>query len=248
MIRDFFFNFGKYSIMLKEAFSKPEKLSMYWRETMRQMNDIGVGSLMIIILISVFIGAVTAVQFAYQLGGTFIPRYYVGYIVRDMTIIELAPTFTCLVLAGKVGSNMASELGGMRQKEQIDAMEIMGVNTTAYLILPKVIASLVVIPMLVCVSAFVSILGGYFATVPTGYFTGAEYVQGLRSFFDSYNVFMMFVKSVVFGFILTTVSCYQGYYVEGGSVELGKASTNAVVYSDILILVADYIIVIVLTS
>jgi phospholipid/cholesterol/gamma-HCH transport system permease protein len=248
MIKGFFYNFGKYVLMMKEAFSKPEKLSMYWRETMRQMDDIGVGSLTIIVLISVFIGAVTAVQFSYQLGGTFIPRYYVGYIVRDMTIIELAPTFTCLVLAGKVGSNLASELGGMRQKEQIDAMEIMGVNTTAFLILPKVIASLIVIPMLVCISAFVSILGGYLSTVPTGYFTGGEYVQGLRSFFDTYNVTMMFVKAVVFGFILTTVSCYQGYYVKGGSVELGKASTNAVVYSDILILVADYVIAIVLTS
>lgn len=248
MIKNFFYNFGKYVLMMKEAFSKPEKLSMYWRETMRQMDDIGVGSLTIIILISVFIGAVTAVQFSYQLGGTFIPRYYVGYIVRDMTIIELAPTFTCLVLAGKVGSNLASELGGMRQKEQIDAMQIMGVNTTAFLILPKVVAALVVIPLLVCVSAFVSIVGGYLATVPTGYFTGAEYVQGLRAFLDPYNITMMFVKATVFGFILTTVSCYQGYYVKGGSVELGRASTNAVVYSDILILVADYVIAIILTS
>lgn len=221
---------------------------MYWKETLRQMNDIGVGSLMIITLIAVFIGAVTAVQFSYQLGGTFIPRYYVGYIVRDITIIELAPTITCLVLAGKVGSNIAAELGGMRQKEHIDAMEIMGVNTAAYLIMPKVVAALFVVPLLVCISAFVSILGGYVATVPTGYFTGAEYIQGLRSFFDSYNVFMMLVKSVVFAFILTSVSCYQGYYVTGGSIQLGKASTNAVVVSDILILLADYLIAIVLTA
>ena len=203
---------------------------------------------MIITLIAVFIGAVTAVQFSYQLSGTFIPRYYVGYIVRDITIIELAPTITCLVLAGKVGSNIAAEIGGMRQKEHIDAMEIMGVNTAAYLIMPKVVAALFVVPLLVCISAFVSILGGYVATVPTGYFTGAEYIQGLRSFFDSYNVFMMLVKAVVFAFILTSVSCYQGYYVTGGSIQLGKASTNAVVVSDILILLADYLIAIVLTA
>jgi len=248
MISNLLFHFGKYLNMMRSAIHRPEKFSMYWKETLRQMNDIGVGSLMIITLIAVFIGAVTAVQFSYQLGGTFIPRYYVGYIVRDITIIELAPTITCLVLAGKVGSNIAAELGGMRQKEHIDAMEIMGVNTAAYLIMPKVVAALFVVPLLVCISAFVSILGGYVATVPTGYFTGAEYIQGLRSFFDSYNVFMMLVKSVVFAFILTSVSCYQGYYVTGGSIQLGKASTNAVVVSDILILLADYLIAIVLTA
>lgn len=221
---------------------------MYWKETVRQMHDIGVGSLIIVILISVFIGAVAAVQFAYQLDGTLVPTYYIGYVVRDMTIIELAPTITCLVLAGKVGSNMAAEIGGMRQKEHIDAMEVMGVNTAAYLILPKVIAALVVIPMLVAIAAFLSIMGGYVASVPAGWITSAEYIQGLRSFFVPYNVFMMFVKAFTFAYILTTVSCYQGYYVKGGAIELGKASTNAVVISDILILLADYLIAILLTG
>ncbi len=221
---------------------------MYWKETVRQMHDIGVGSLIIVILISVFIGAVAAVQFAYQLDGTLVPTYYIGYVVRDMTIIELAPTITCLVLAGKVGSNMAAEIGGMRQKEHIDAMEVMGVNTAAYLILPKVIAALVVIPMLVAIAAFLSIMGGYVASVPAGWITSAEYIQGLRSFFVPYNVFMMFVKAFAFAYILTSVSCYQGYYVKGGAIELGKASTNAVVISDILILLADYLIAILLTG
>ena len=233
--------------MIRTAFARPERFSMYWKETMRQMNDIGVGSLVIVGLISVFIGMVTAVQFAYQLQDSFVPKYYIGYIVRDSTIIELAPTITCLVLAGKVGSNMAAELGGMRQKEHIDAMEIMGVNTAAYLILPKIIAAMFVIPLLVCIAAFVSIIGGYIASVPTGLITDAEYVRGLRSFFVEYNVFMMFVKAVVFAYLLTTVSCYQGYYVKGGSIELGRASTQAVVFSDILILLADYIIALVLT-
>lgn len=247
IIVKFLESFGRYLIMLGNAFSRPEKASMYYKETMRQMNDIGVGSLVIVILIALFIGAVTAVQFAYQLDGTLVPVYYIGYIVRDSTIIELAPTITCLVLAGKVGSNMAAEIGGMRQKEHIDAMEIMGVNTVAYLIMPRLIGALVVIPMLVAVAAFVSIIGGYVAAVPTGYMSSEEYVQGVRSFFDSNNVFMMFVKAITFAFLLTSVSCFQGYYVKGGSIELGKASTNAVVFSDILILIADYVIAIVLT-
>jgi phospholipid/cholesterol/gamma-HCH transport system permease protein len=220
---------------------------MYWNETMRQMNDIGVGSVVIIALISIFIGAVASVQFAYQLDGQLVPRYYIGYIVRDLCIIELSPTVSCLILAGKVGSNMAAEIGGMRQKEHIDAMEIMGVNTAAYLVLPKIIAALFVVPLLVAISAFVGILGGYLASVPTELLAHGDYVRGLRSFFKEYNVVMMFAKAFTYAFLLTSISCYQGYYVKGGSVELGQASTNAVVYSDIAILLADYVITILLT-
>jgi phospholipid/cholesterol/gamma-HCH transport system permease protein len=241
-------HFGIYLQWLGQVFHKPERVSMYWKETLRQMNSIGIGSLVIVGIISIFIGAVTAVQFAYQMSGSMIPRYYVGYIVRDMTIIELAPTFSCMLLAGKVGSNLAAELGGMRQKEHIDAMEIMGVNTAAYLVQPKIIAALIVVPMLVCVAAFISVIGGYIAVVPTGWFSHAEYIRGLRSFFEPYNVWMMFVKAIVFAFILTTVSCYQGYFVKGGSIELGDASTRAVVYSNILILLADYMIAMLMTS
>lgn len=241
-------HFGKYILLLRQAFNHPDNMRVYWKETVRQMDDIGIGSLVIVCLIAVFIGAVTAVQFSYQLGGQFIPLYYIGYIVRDMTIIELAPTFTCLVLAGKVGSNIASEIGGMRQKEHIDAMEIMGVNTAAFLIMPRLVAALVVIPMLVCVAAMVSIGGAYIASVPTGLFSSADFIKGLRYVFDPYNVTMMMIKAVVFAFILTTVACYQGYYVQRGSIELGKASTNAVVFGDVLILVADYLIAVVLTS
>ncbi len=227
--------------------AKPENFRMYWKETTRQMNDIGIGSFIIVFLVALFIGAVSAIQFAYQLDGTFVPLYYTGYIVRDLAIIELAPTFTCLVLAGKVGSNIAAEIGGMRQKEQIDALEIMGVNTANYLITPKVIAGLVVIPMLVAISAFVSIMGGYLASVPTGMITHSDYILGLRSFFVPYNVTMMFVKAFVFAFILTSISCYQGYFVKGGSIELGKSSTSAVVFSYIVILLADLCLAIILT-
>ncbi len=233
--------------MLGSALARPEKFSMYYKETMRQMNDIGIGSLIIVCLIAIFIGAVTAVQFSYQLTGTLVPRWYIGYIVRDTTIIELAPTITCLVLAGKVGSNIAAEIGGMRQKEHIDAMEIMGVNTAAYLVMPKLLAALFVVPLLVAIAAFVSVMGGYVAVVLPGSLSNAEYIQGVRSFFDDWNITLMFVKAIVFAFILTTVPAYQGYYVKGGSIELGQASTNAVVYSDILILLSDYMIAVLLT-
>ena len=240
-------HFGKFLIWMRLVFSKPEKMSMYWKETMRQMNDIGIGSLIIVMLISTFMGAVMAVQISYQLGGQLIPRYYVGYLVRDITIIELAPTITCLVLAGKVGSNMAAEIGGMRQKEHIDAMEIMGVNTSAFLVMPKIIAAVIVVPLLVSVAAIVSIMGAYIAAVPTGLFSGAEYIQGIRSYLETWNIFIMYVKAVVFGFILAAISCYQGYFVQGGSIELGKASTAAVVMSNIAILIADYLIAVLLT-
>ena len=242
------YHVGRYILLLRQAFSRPENLSMYWKETMRQMEDIGIGSLVIVALISVFMGAVAAVQFSYQLDGTLVPRWYIGYIVRDLAIIESAPTITCLVLAGKVGSNMAAELGGMRQKEHIDAMEIMGVNTAAYLILPKIIAALFVIPLLVTLSAYIAIAGGYLATVPIGTLSADEYDRGLRAFFLPFNVTMMYVKAVVFSFILTTVPCFQGYFVTGGNVELGKASTNAVVFSNILILLADYLLAVLLTG
>ena len=244
----FISHFGRYVLWLRQVFSRPENVKMYWRETLRQMNEIGIGSLIIVLLISTFMGAVMAVQISYQLGGMLIPRYYVGYLVRDITIIEMAPTITSLVLAGKVGSNMAAEIGGMRQKEHIDAMEIMGVNTAAFLVMPKVIASVLMVPILVGVAACVGMGGAFVASVPTGLFTVSEYVQGMRAFFEPYNVFMMFVKAVVFGYILASVSCYQGYFVKGGSIELGKASTQAVVISNIMILLADYVIAVVLTA
>lgn len=247
-ILQMFSHFGRWLLLMKQAIQRPEKWNMYWKETVRQMYDIGIGSLIIVALISIFMGAVAAVQFAYQLDGQLIPIWYIGYIVRDLAILESAPTITCLVLAGKVGSNMAAELGGMRQKEHIDAMEIMGVNTASYLIMPKIVAAVVVIPLLVYVSAFVAMIGGFLASVPTGVMSAAEYERGLLAFYEPYNVFIMTVKSVVFGFILTAVSTYQGYFVRMGSIELGKASTQAVVASNILILLADYIIALVMTA
>ncbi len=247
MISRFLYHFGKYVMWHRQIYKKQGNFSMYYKETIRQMYDIGIGSLPIVMIISVFIGAVTAVQISYQLSGSFIPDYYIGYLVRDMVLIELAVTFTCLVLAGKAGSKIAAEIGGMRQKEHIDAMEIMGVNTSSYLVLPKIIAAVFCIPILVFISGFIGIVGGYVATLLAGTFSANEYVKGLRAFFMPFNIVLLFVKAVVFSYILTTVSAYQGYFVKGGSIELGQASTRAVVYSDILILIADYVIAVVLT-
>ncbi|MEL6124131.1 MAG: ABC transporter permease [Bacteroidota bacterium] len=241
-------DFGRFISWLPEIFSKPENWTMYYKETIRQMYDIGIGSLSIVVIISGFIGAVTAIQFSYQLEGTMIPPYYIGYIVRDIMLIEMAVTLTCIVLAGKVGSTMAAEIGGMRQKEHIDAMEIMGVNTSAYLIMPKLLASVIIIPILVTVAAIVGIGGGYFAAVVVAGYSDAEFVRGLRSFFVPFNVTIMYIKAVVFSFIITAVACYQGYFVKGGSIELGEASTRAVVYGSILILVADLLVALALMS
>lgn len=234
-------------MLMGRMFQRPERVSMYWRETARQMNDIGVGSIIIVGVISIFIGAVTAVQFAYQLQTSTIPIWYVSYIVRDSLLIELAPTISCMTLAGKVGSNIAAEIGGMRQKEQIDALDIMGVETASYLVAPRILAGIITIPLLVILAVCLGIAGGYLASLASGFLTKDLFIQGLRYYYQGYNVFIMLVKSTVFAFILTSVSAYQGYYVTGGSIELGKASTRAVVFSNILILLFDYIIALVMT-
>ena len=234
---------GRYFLMLKNMIAVPEKWGMYWKECLRQMNNIGVGSLVIIALISVFLGAVTSLQFSYQLSTSFVPLYYIGYIVRDMMLIELAPTFSCLILAGKVGSNIASELGSMRSTEQIDALEIMGVNTVSYLVAPKIIAAVFIIPFLVIISAFLGIIGGLLAVTTSGDVPTEVFYRGLNMWFEPFNVTLMLIKGVVFSFILSSVACFQGFYVKGGALEIGAASTRAVVNSSILILVFDYLIV-----
>ncbi len=237
-----FYHFGKYILLLKSLFVKPEKVSIYWRETIRQMNEIGIGSLGIVAIISVFIGAVTTVQTAYQLISPLIARSVIGTIVSDSTILELAPTITCLVLAGKIGSSVASELGSMRITEQIDALEIMGVNTPSYLIGPKIIAAVLIIPCLIIIAAFLGIYGGVLAGSLTGILTPEEFSIGARDSFRTLNLILCMVKAVTFAFIITSVSAYQGYFTDGGSLEVGQSSTRAVVFSCILILFADYLL------
>jgi len=234
-------NIGRYVKMLWGMIAWPEKMKMYWTELFRQMNDIGVGSLLIIGIISIFIGAVTAVQFSYQLQDSFIPEYYVGFIVRDSILIEFAPTISCLVLAGKVGSKIASELGSMRITEQIDALEIMGVNTLNYLVGPRILGAVLIIPFLVVIAAALGMVGGMLAANASG-IPFETYERGLHSWFEVFNVNLMLVKAVVFAFILSSIACFHGFYVKGGALELGKASTSAVVQASILILTFDYII------
>ena len=234
---------GAYITIMYRAFSRPEKASMYWRETFRQAKDIGIGSLPIIAIVATFIGAVSAVQFAYQFSSlNLVPMWWIGSVVRKAMILELAPTISALLLAGKVGSNIASELGTMRVTEQIDALEIMGINTPAYLIGPKIAAAIFVVPMLVVISVFLGITGGWGAGVGGHFYTTAEYFRGVQDGFKSYDVFIMLVKSVLFGFILSSVSCYKGFTVEGGAVEIGQSSTQAVVYSSIIVVVVNFVV------
>ncbi len=230
--------------MLRDMVARPEKASMYWKEFWRQVYQIGVGSLIIISIVSLFIGAVTAVQFGYQISQMTIPipMSFVGYVVRESMILELAPTISSLLLAGKVGSNIATELGSMRNTEQIDALQIMGVNTTAYLVGPKVFGGIFIIPFLVIVSAALGMFGGWLACVGSGLTSSAEYLTGMTGSFSTYGSFVMIIKAMIFAFIITSIACFQGFYVKGGSIAIGNASTRAVVDSSIAILLSDYII------
>ncbi|HEX7367369.1 MAG TPA: ABC transporter permease [Pelobium sp.] len=237
-----FYHFGKYILMLQAVFRKPEKMSIYKNEVFREMVDIGLGSLGIISIISIFIGAVTTVQTAFQLTSDLIPKSIIGGITRDSTILELSPTICSLVLAGKVGSSIASQIGTMRVTEQIDALEIMGINAPGYLILPKLLGGIIMIPLLVIVAIALSILGGYLAGVASGAVTAAEFVQGLTTDFIPFTLVVAMVKALIFAFIITTVSAYQGFFTNGGAIEVGNSSTKAVVISCIAILISDYVI------
>jgi phospholipid/cholesterol/gamma-HCH transport system permease protein len=240
MIKRFLGHVGRYSQMLSGSLTRPENKRMYWREFIGQCNDIGIRSLPIVLIVSAFLGMVFTVQTAYQLISPLVAKTTIASIVRDSTILELSPTVVCIVLAGVVGSKIASELGNMRVSEQIDALEIMGINTRAYLILPKIFASLLMIPLLIVLSIAVSILGGYAAGTLSGILTADQYEMGLIQGFKAYNVFFALVKAFVFAFIIATVPSYYGYFVKGGALEIGHASTNSVIITCILILFADY--------
>jgi len=237
-----FSEIGRYLLMLKGMFTRPENVRMYWKEFMHQCNDIGIGSLGIVVIISVFMGAVSTVQTAYQLVSPLIPPSTIAQIVRDTVILEFAPTLVCIVLAGVVGSKVAGELGNMRVSEQIDALEIMGINTKAYLVAPKILAGLVMIPLLVGISAVLGIWGGRLAGVAANILSGSVYDKGLLDGFLPYNVFFALAKAYTFAFIITSVPSYYGYHVKGGALEIGRSSTKAVVVSCILILFADYVL------
>lgn len=236
------FHFGRYVILMKRAFSKPEKKSIYLGRIFEEMNVLGIGSLGIVAIISVFMGAVITIQSAFNFESPLIPLYAVGVAVRDSIILEFSPAIISLIMAGKVGSSIASEIGTMRVTEQIDALEIMGINSAGYLIQPKIIASVLFSPILIVFSMFLGILGGYVFGLMTGVVTDYEYVYGITYSFRPYNVFYALIKSAVFAFIIASVPAYHGYFTKGGSFEVGRSSTKGVVYSSVLILAFDLIL------
>ena len=229
-------------------FTQPENMKVYWKEFMHQCSEIGIGSLGIVCIISVFMGAVSAVQTAYQLVSPLISKSTIAQIVRDTVILEFAPTLVCIVLAGVVGSKIASELGNMRVSEQIDALEIMGINTKTYLIMPKIAAAIITIPMLVVLAMVLGIYGGRLAGSASGILSTDTYDRGLMENFMPYNVTFALIKAYTFAFIISSIPAYYGYYVKGGSLEIGRSSTTSVVVSCIMILLADYMLAAILIT
>lgn len=223
-------------------FSRPENMRMYWKEFTHQCVELGIGSLGIVTIISVFMGAVSAVQTAYQLVSPLISKSTIAQIVRDTVTLEFAPTLVCIVLAGVIGSKIASELGNMRVSEQIDALEIMGINTKSYLIMPKIAAAMVTIPLLVVLAMALGIYGGRLAGSAADILSTETYDRGLREGFVPFNVFFGLIKAYTFAFIISTIPAYYGYYVKGGALEIGRSSTKSVVVSCIMILFADYLL------
>jgi phospholipid/cholesterol/gamma-HCH transport system permease protein len=238
----FFSTVGGYLLMIKGMFTKPENFKMYWKELMHQSVEIGMGSLGIVAIISVFMGAVSAVQTSYQLTNPLFPKETIAIIVRDTVILEFAPTLVCIVLAGVIGSKIAGELGNMRVSEQIDALEIMGINTKSYLVMPKILAALITIPLLVILAMVLGIYGGRLASSLGGILSTDSYDKGLIESFLPKNVWFALAKAYTFAFIISSVSSFYGYHVNGGALEIGRASTTAVITSCILILFADYIL------
>ena len=238
----FLTQFGQYILLYKKVFSKPEKPAVYYKQTMYELVYLGLNSVGIITIISFFMGAVITLQTAYNTENPIYPTYLIGLGCRDSILLEFSSTITALILAGKVGSNIASEIGTMRVTEQIDALETMGVNSASYLILPKVIATLLFNPILTLISISVGIFGGWIAGTSAGVISSQDFIYGIQYAFIPYYVTYAIIKTLFFAFIITSISAFQGYFVEGGSLEVGRASTKAVVYSSITVLLFNVIL------
>jgi phospholipid/cholesterol/gamma-HCH transport system permease protein len=241
-MKKYLFQVGLYFIFLKKVFSKPEKAHIYYKQTMRELVSLGVTSIGIIAIISFFMGAVITLQTAYNTENPIYPAYLIGLGCRDSIILEFSSSVAALILAGKVGSNIASEIGTMRVTEQIDALEIMGINSASYLTLPKIIATLLFNPILTLMSITIGIFGGWTAGTLSGVITSANFIYGIQYSFVPYYITYSLIKTVFFAFIITSISAFQGYHVIGGSLEVGRASTKAVVYSSVLILLFNVIL------
>ena len=239
---NFFYNFGKYLLLLKDTFKRPLNHRYFFRQVVTEVDAIGLNSLWIVSIISVFIGAVLVIQTGYQMQNPLIPAYTLGYGLRESVILEFSPTIVSLILAGKIGSSIASQIGTMRVTEQIDALDIMGVNSANFLILPKIIAGLLTFPFIVTISMMVSIAGGYLAAVMWGISTSIDFIAGLNYWFVPFEIVYAILKATFFSFLITSVSAFHGYYASGGAVDVGKSSTKAVVYSSIALLLSNLII------
>lgn len=242
IITDSLTTFGQYCIFMTRVFSLPERWRVFGKRFVAEIMKLGIDSIPLVIVISIFIGAVIAIQMQLNVTSPLIPSYSVGLATRDIVLLEFSNSILCLILAGKVGSNIASEIGTMRVTEQIDALEIMGVNSASYLVLPKILAFVFFIPFLVVISIGTALFGGYMVALFTDIITVSKYVYGLQALFQEWYVWYGLIKSLFFAFIISSVASFYGYYVKGGALDVGKASTNGVVASSILILFFDVIL------
>ena len=234
---------GEYTMLMMKSITVPDRWSMFFKQLIKEIYKLGVDSLWIVIIISIFIGTVIAIQISLNISSPLIPKFTIGYTTREIILLEFSSSIMALILAGKVGSNIASEIGTMRVTEQIDAMEIMGVNSANFLILPKMVGLMIFIPVLVIFSMFTGICGGIFPSYnSTTGMTPASFEYGLQFYFTEFYIWYSIIKSVVYAFIISSIASYFGYNVKGGALEVGKASTNAVVMSSIMILLADVIL------
>lgn len=236
------FHIGRFFVFMYRVFSKPEKHKIWFRQFFREVQSLGLSSTGIIILVSLFIGAAITIQMAYNITSPLVPDYVISLTTRDTMLLEFSSTIISLVLAGKVGSNIASEIGTMRVSEQIDALEIMGINPASFLVSPKIFAFMFFIPFLVIISMFVGIAGGWLSAVFVGVISPQDYITGIQLYFIPYYVTYSIIKSLFYAFLIVSISSYQGYYVSGGALEVGRASTRAVVYSIVLILTFDLVL------
>jgi len=239
---DYIEHIGKYFLMLSRVFTKPQRATLFYQNFMKEVEDLGLKSLGIIMFISFFIGGVIALQTALNLDNPFIPDTLIGFAAKRSIILEFAPTFCSIILAGKVGSYITSSIGTMRVTEQIDALEVMGINSLNHLVLPKVLATIFFYPFLITLGMFLGIFGGWTAGYLSGLFAGNDYIVGIQMDFDPFLLAYAIIKTLVFAFLIATVPSYHGYYVKGGSIAVGRASTQSVVWTTILIVIANYIL------
>jgi len=239
---EFFSHIGKFFLLMLRVFKKPEKNSIYWRQLILEIDKLGIQSIGIVSVISVFMGGIITLQLTYNMVSPLMPDYIIGLGNRDTLILEFSSTILSLMMAGKIGSNIATEIGSMRVTEQIDSMEIMGVNSASYLILPKVIAVVFMCPFLYIISVACGLFGGLIAGGLSGNITVTTYLSGIRTMFVPFYVSFSIIKILVFGFLIATVPAYLGYYVQGGALEVGRASTRSVVSTSILILFFDLVL------